>query len=394
MYRLGFNSNTNVSVTGGNEKTTFYTSLSYKKANGTVERNTFDRISFFAKASHQISSRVNLEASMSFVNSTPKNATPNLGERFADGTFNNMYDPNSLKRKYAGIHGGLASSNYGDEYAYVPGKNVWFGIYENDYVRKETMVRPTLNLNVDILDWLSFRAEANYNYYFRRDESKELGTGYKNEGGYYSIGNYDKRQANLNANFTVNKRINDDFEVHGFVRGEFFDQSIQSVAVETDGGLIVPGQFFIGNSKNQVKYKAAITGTKRMYSAAFQAGASWRNQLYLEVTGRNDWSSSLVYSNATGNYSYFYPSISGSWILSETFQMPTWISFAKLRGSWAQVGNDTDPYYINTGYKLGSTQFGDNFIYNLALENTIKSTDLKPERKNAWEIGKIGRAHV
>ncbi len=387
MYRNGFNSNTNVSVTGGNDKTTFYTSLSYNKRNGVVENNTFDRLSFLAKASHQISSRVNLEASMSFANSKPRNAVPNFGEYFTGGSLMNQYDPNSLKKKYAGLHGGVASSSYGDEYAYIPGRSLWFSIYENDYSQKETMVRPSLNLNVDILDWLTFRAEGNYNYFFRRSESKELGQGYANDGGYYSLSNYDKRQANLNANFSVNKRLNDDFEVHGFVRGEFFDQSVQYLTLETNGGLIVPGQYFINNSKNQVKYEGAVTGTKRMYSVAFQAGASWKNQLFLDVTGRNDWSSALVYTNKTGNYSYFYPSVSGSWIVSETFSLPTWISFAKVRGSWAQVGNDTDPYYINTGYSLGSTQFGDKYIYDLGLATTTKSTDLKPERKNAWEVG-------
>ena len=387
MYRVGFNSNTNVAVSGGNEKTTFYTSLSYKKLNGTQENTTFDRLSFLAKASHQISSRVNLEASMSFANSNPKNAAVNIGEYYTSNSFTREYDPDYLKKKYAGTHGGVASASYGDEYAYIPGKSLWFSIYENEYTQKETSVRPTLNLNVDILDWLTFRAEGNYNYYFRSSETKELGTGYKNDGGKYAIGNYTKKQSNLNANLTVNKRFNSDFEVHGFVRGEYFDQNIHSTYVQTEGGLIVPGQYFIGNSKNQVKTEATVSGTKRMYSVAFQAGTSWKNQLFLDVTGRNDWSSSLVYTNATGNFSYFYPSVSGSWLLNETFNLPTWISFAKVRGSWAQVGNDTDPYYINTGYTLGSTQFGDSYIYDLSLQSSIKSTSLKPERKNAWEVG-------
>ena len=89
-----------------------------------------------------------------------------------------------------------------------------------------------------------------------------------------------------------------------------------------------------------------------MMSAVFAANVSWKNQLFLDVTGRNDWSSALVYTNKSGNYSYFYPSVSGSWLLSETFELPEWISLGKVRASWAQVGNDTQSYYINQGYTI------------------------------------------
>lgn len=114
------------------------------------------------------------------------------------------------------------------------------------------------------------------------------------------------------------------------------------------------------------------------------------NQLYLDVTGRNDWSSALVYANKNGNYSYFYPSVSGSWLISETFKdkMPSWISFAKIRGSWAQVGNDTGAYTINSGYNVGNLQLIDgSYVYTNSFSSTAISPNLKPERKNAWEVG-------
>ena len=68
--------------------------------------------------------------------------------------------------------------------------------------------------------------------------------------------------------------------------------------------------------------------------------------------------------------------------------MPEWISFAKVRGSWAQVGNDTDPYYVNQAYGFGTIELpnGGN-IYTNTLNTIMKASNLKPERKNAWEIG-------
>ena len=389
VYKTGFNSNTNFSVSGGNDRTTFYTSMSYKYASGITPENTFNRLSMMAKASHKLTKDIKLESSITFANSTPRNSPYNLGEEFAQGTWGRDFNPADYKNKYKGTHGGLASNTYGDEYGSIPGRGVWWSIYESDYRQKETSVRPTIDLYWDFTNWLSLHAGANYNYYYKRAESKALGSGYANEGGSYGLSQYTKEQTNAFAGLNVNKRLGEDFEIHGFLRGEYFGQFVQSSSMNTKDGLIVPGQYFINNSKSLPEYSATISGKKRMLSAIFAVGASWKDQLFLDITGRNDWSSSLVYTNGEGNYSYFYPSVSGSWLIHETFRgkLPSWISFAKLRASWAQVGNDTDPYYINTGYTLGSTQFGNSYVYSLSMPTTIKSSSLKPERKNAWEIG-------
>ena len=174
-YNLGFNSNTNISVSGSSEKTSFYTSLSYKYANGTLPNNSFDRVSFLAKASHKLTNKVEIEASISFANSNPKNAQPNIGELFVDGTWGRTYDTQYFRKRYKGSHGGLASADYGDEYGNNPGRSTWWNIYENDYSQKETSVRPTLVLTADLTDWMKFRAEGNYNYYYTRYESKKPG---------------------------------------------------------------------------------------------------------------------------------------------------------------------------------------------------------------------------
>ena len=393
-YNLGFNTNTNVSISGGNEKTTFYTSLSYKYADGTLPNNSFQRLSALAKASHKITDKITVEASMSFANSMPKNSPYAIGQYFTsniysfDDGFGRSYDSDYYRHKYKGDHGGSASNSYGDKYGSTPAHNLWFKLYENNYTQKETSVRPTLNVSVDLLDWLKFKAEGNMNYYYKRAENKELGTGYANEGGKYAMDQYTKEQTNLNATFTGDKTFGD-FNVHGFLRGEYYNTMEQSMSENTEGGLTVPGQFFIGNSKNLANFSGELKGTKRMMSVAFQIGGSWKNQLFLDITGRNDWSSALVYTNKTGNYSYFYPSISGSWLLNETFRdkLPEWITFAKIRGSWAQVGNDTSPYYINHGYTLNKWQFSNSYIYGLGIPNKALELNLKPERKNAWEIG-------
>ncbi len=385
-YDNGFNSNTNVSIQGGNDTSSFYTSLSFKHADGNTPNNRFQRFSFMAKASHKITSKVEIEAGISFANSTPRQGgETNFGERFIDGTWSRMYDTRKYRNMYKGSHGGMASNNYNDEYGNLPGLSTWWSVFENEYTQKETSVRPSVKLTADLTDWLKFVAEGNYNYYYKRNESKELGSGYANEGGMYKLGQYTKEQTNLNANFMWNKRFTEDWNFSGFLRGEYYHNYQQELQEQTNGGLIIPGQFFVGNSKNALTSTGTISGEKTILSVAAQVAVSWRDQVYLDVTGRNDWSSSLVYSDQHGNYSYFYPSVSASWLISETFRekLPSWISFLKVRGSWAQVGNDTDAYTINTAYSL----YGLDNTYGLRVPTTAYSQNLKPERKSSWEVG-------
>lgn len=384
-YDNGFNTNTNVSIQGANDRGSFYTSLSYKYADGTTPNNSFERFSAMAKASYNITKDVEVEAGISFANSKPRQGgETNFGERFIDGTFDRMYDTRYWRTRYKGSHGGLADNAYNDEWGNVPGRSIWWSIFENEYQQKETTVRPSIKLNAQILPWLKFSAEANYNYYYKRSESKELGSGYANEGGYYAMGQYTKEQTNLNANFFFNKEFGD-FNLSGFLRGEYYHNFVQDMSLHTNGGLIVPGQYFIGNSKQAVSSNGNISGEKSIYSIAAQVSLSWKNQVYFDVTGRNDWSSSLVYADKHGNYSYFYPSVSGSWLIHETFreQLPDWVSFAKVRASWAQVGNDTDAYLINSAYNI----YGIDNTIGMQVPSKSYDANLKPEKKSSWEIG-------
>ncbi len=389
MYQLGFNTNTNVSVRGGNETTSFYSSVSYKKVNSTTPENTFERYSFLVKGSHKISERVDVAASVNFANSKPRNAARAVGEYFyRQSGMTPLFDVDYYRDKYLSEQGGIARS--GDTYANVPSasKSYWFTTDYNDFTRKETVIRPTLEVNVKIADWVRFKAEGNMNYVYIREEDKQMGSGVAFEGGNYKLTQNTKEQTTFAGTFTFDKAIKD-FNLGGFVRGEYYNSHQNYYSVSTDG-LIVPGQFFIGNSKRQVIADANINNTKRMLSAVFAFNASWKNQLYLDVTGRNDWSSSLVYSNKTGNYSYFYPSVSGSWLISETFKekLPSWISFAKIRGSWAQVGNDTNAYSVNSGYNVGNLQLvNGSYVYTNSFSSQAISPNLKPERKNSWEVG-------
>ena len=388
-YDTGFSTNTNVAISGGNDRTTFYTSLSYRYNNGTLPNNDFRRLSFLAKASHKITKDVEVEASMTYAYSRPRNAQLNIGENFINGTWDRMYDAKYYRDKYKGEQGGLASTTYGDTWGFVPGRGTWWSIWENNYYRKETVFRPDLKLTVNFLPWLKWISEANYNYYFVQGEGKYPGSGYRNQGGGYELSQSRKEQINVNTNLMVDKQLNEDWRLNGFLRYELYNSYGAYNGASTKGDLIVPNQYFLNNGVKGYTASATVSNTKTIQSVAAQVGVSWRDQVFLDVTGRNDWSSALVYADGHGHFSYFYPSVNASWLISNTLrhELPKWISFWKLRASYAQVGNDTDPYTINSAYGLESYKLGDNNIYATSLSNTTYSQDLKPERKKSWEIG-------
>ena len=388
-YNVGFNTNTNITVSGGNDKSSIYASISEKFSKGTLPNNSFNRFSTLIKATHKLNNAIEVEGSVSFTNSEPRNAQPNIGENFISGTWDRTYDAKFFRDKYKGDHGGIASTAYGDKWGSIPGRGTWWSIWENETIQKETVVRPNLKLTVQFTPWLKWVTDGSFNYYYTRQEVKQPDSGYANAsgGGYYGLSQNTKEQTNLNTNFIFDFNIGEDWQIGGFLRGEYFNNYNFAVATHTNSGLIVPNRYFIDNSRGTVSGSGSISATKTMLSLVAQATASFRDQVFLEATARNDWTSALVYADGHGNYSYFYPSLSASWLLHETFDLPKSISFFKLRASIAQVGNDTDPYIINTAYSVSQLKNNGSDKNYMTIPSTVYDQNLKPERKTSWELG-------
>lgn len=388
-YDLGVNSNTAVALSGGSDKGSFYLSNSFNTRTGVMPSDEFNRNSTLFKGSFNFSDWLTAEASVSYTISRSQNPGNDLAAKFATGDWQNWYDTEKWKQPevYQAPHGGTPKANQGDLYASVPGNNVWFVYNINESIRKEQVATPIVRLTANVTDWMSVSAEASMNYYTKFYENKNLGQGYANEGGSYELRN----DVDVNRNGKLTANLTKEFgnlSTNLLVGGEIWDREVQYTRSWTDGGLIVPGRFYIENSKRNSRTQAEINNTKQINSLYFLASLGWKDQLYVDVTGRNDWSSALLYSDGSGNYSYFYPSISGSWIINETFDFPSFISFSKLRASWAQVGNDTNPYTINKGYSIGSIELANgNFIYTNTKNTTLVDPNIRPELKNSLEVG-------
>ena len=395
FYRPAVHTNTNLSVSGGTERTSFFLSAGYRYSDATLPSSSFSRGSLLLKGSHRIGRRITIDAQVGLTQSRPQNIQPNVGDYFINRKVNTLYDPSYYRHKYKGDHGGMAGSSSGDAYADVPLKDMWWQIYENSNRRRETSVRPAVGVLVGLTDWLSFKGEAAADYYNTSNEMKNPGQGYRNagnddiSGGHYSMFRTTSREETLAGTLTAQNTFGD-FELGGFLRGEYRSCQADRTYNATSGGLLTPGLYSIANSRGTPASEYNITGRKKVASVAFALNAAWRNQLYLEATGRNDWSSSLVYRDGSGEYSYFYPSVSASWVATSTFaeRMPRWISFGKFRLSWAEVGNDATAFALNPGYgQKKYLQPDGSYVYGESVPDILLDGRLRPERKTAWEAG-------
>ncbi|PCH75971.1 MAG: SusC/RagA family TonB-linked outer membrane protein [Flavobacteriaceae bacterium] len=389
-YDTGYNTNTSIALKGGNEKGSFYLSDSYNVRTGTLPGSEFKRNSLLLSASYKLSKWLQAKGSISLANSTSSNADNSISISFMDGSFKNTFDTNKYKQEkyWLADHGGIQQSKYDDPYNYVPGKGLWFGYANNNQERKEQVVRPVVSLSATVTDWLTLGAEGSMNMYTIKSENKALGAGLANEGGYYAISHSTNESYTGKISANISKDISPNFSSSLFLGAEIWKQEKSSSFAHSDGGLIVPGKFFLGNSKKTLVSGGGIGGTKQINSAYFMASFGYKDQLFLDITGRNDWSSALVYTDGTGNNSYFYPSVSTSWLVDETFELPEWVSFAKFRASWAKVGKDTSSYFINRAYSVGKTETeGGQFIYKNAVSTSTVDRSIMPELKTSYEIG-------
>ena len=170
----------------------------------------------------------------------------------------------------------------------------------------------------------------------------------------------------LTANFGGNRRDN---------RGRLKGASVDS--------LVVPGLFNLGNRAIDPTLTDRRS-TQRVNSLYGSAQLAFADLWFVDVTGRNDWSSTLPESSR----SYFYPSISSSLIFTQLADVP-FLSYGKVRAGWSEVGNDQEPYNLIDPY------IPDDFFNNnprLTGSNLLRNPDLKPERTRSWEVGTELRA--
>jgi TonB-linked SusC/RagA family outer membrane protein len=263
--------------------------------------------------------------------------------------------------------------------------NPYWSAYKNFQNDRRDRFYGNYGFNLNLLPWVKFTGRMGADYYkFNTEERMAIGSQATSE---YYKSVYTSLDVNTEAFFTVNHRFTgDQLGVSAIIGVNRLDRKYWRDGGISVGGLMLPELYNLSNSFNKPDVYD-YQSWKRINSAYANASIDFNRMLFLELTGRNDWSSTLP----EGARSFFYPSATLSFVLTELSALKdnAVLSYAKIRGGVAQVGNDTNPYDLLNYITLNPSFLDGSFNLNpmMNLNNTLANPDLKPERTNSWEIG-------
>jgi outer membrane receptor protein involved in Fe transport len=248
--------------------------------------------------------------------------------------------------------------------------------------------------NLDIKSWLKFQAKYAFDYYRTRIQETNLSLADQaittgddtwqsklTEDGMYR-GETNHFEHNISAMFLGDYTLNDDWRFGYTLGGNIMYQKYELLGASVQNMLIKDNWLF--NTAEKLNSAKDAGSDRAMYSVFASAQVAFREYLSLDLTARNDWSSTLP----SNNRSFFYPSASLSYIFSDFMNsidkpLPKWVTFSKLRLSWAQVGKDPEPYNL---YNTQLYSFS-NGVRQSAVQTIKMNNNLKPEIKTSYEIG-------
>jgi hypothetical protein len=198
--------------------------------------------------------------------------------------------------------------------------------------------------------------------------------------GYYGMGTNLNYSTNNDFRLMFDKKAGA-FNIDGFVGGSLYYYNAESLSSSTSGGLSMPGYYSLYASVEKPNVGHGI-GKDAINSLYGKVGLSWKSLAFVEVTGRNDWSSTLAKSER----SYFYPSVSGSLVLSEFISLPKVMDFWKIRASWTQTKHQAGRYEINQTYGTPNTDYWGGHLA-ISMPTTIRDVTLRPSASKSYEIG-------
>ena len=384
FYRTGQVWNNSVSVSGGTDKNTYILTYSNLNQNGIVPKNTFNRNSFLASFTSQLSQKFNVTTSVNYINSKSKRIPEGNTKRSYLYSLN--FAPISFDNKAAYEQFGNASWS-----SNITGFNNPFWLINNVQM-PSTVDRFIISnvANLQLLSWLTLTNRVGLDTY--TDEQQEhvnIGTiSVPNGRMFESI--IKRNQINNDLILNANKKIGEDFVLNALI-GHNINQRRLATRTVRGENLSIPGFYDVRNAESTTPLQ--YDEERRLIGVYASATLDYKNYLFLNGTARNDWSSTLP----PGDNSFFYPSISLGFVFTEVLGLSSssYFPYGKLRLSYAQAGNDAAPYLTNQTYQRanpGDGQRGNiNFPFNgvnaFQTSTLLTNNQLKPEIVTEKEIG-------
>jgi TonB-linked SusC/RagA family outer membrane protein len=380
FYRTAVSTNNSIGVNVGSDKVQSYLSYANNNATGIVPGNRLMRNTFNGRFSVNLSDRLSADAKVTYTVQDIYNK-PGIG---GDGLVAaNVYsipvsvDQNKLKNyKSVDVAGVETPIFWTDPNPVI--MNPYWTVNNTHRDENRTRITGLMSLKYKLTDWLNIQGRASsdsYNDFNTSIYANNTVNYARQPGGYYAEEYNFVSERNFDVLLNGNNNITRDLKVTYNLGSSLLDRGSRRRQMIANGLLY--------NNKYDLKYATKLTETnftvnRQLQSVYGTAQFSFKDFINLDVTAREDWSSTIPEP-----YHYFYPSVGLSAILSDMMTMPTWISLAKVRGSLTRVGNDADPYLLAQTYNFIPGGFGG---YIASQPGKLLPT-LKPEITTALEIG-------
>lgn len=370
-----------ISVSGGSDIATYYGSVSNLMHDGVIPFSDWDRKSVRFSGDIRPNDDLQIASSVNFVNSGG-NRVP--ADRFMERLM--YWAPTKDVTDYRYTEGPRAGTMKGYYANGAAGTNPIYDARYSTFEDNVNRVIGNVNANYNFTDWFSASYRLGLDYYSDQRTNITPGPrGIANENVLSSTGfitEYRINSRDLNSTLRLNfkRDLTDKIGADLTIGNDIFDQEYNQV-IASGRDFVTPLFYDLSNvrdiSTSQYLEKRRLVG---VYG---DLTLSYNNYLFLNVTGRNDWSSTLPVDNR----SFFYPSFNLGFVFTDALDnTPDFLSYGKLRASYAQVGKDAEPY--STGITFGSpSQYPLNGQVGYTRNQVIGSPDLKPEITTSIEIG-------
>lgn len=379
FFRTGIIDNESVTFQQQINKTSVYSSITRMHDKSMVPGTNLDRISISSRATTNLGEgdKWKLDVKANYINSKAQNR-PLQGINNSNMFYTMDLFPRSLDiRQFKD-----AVNSSGEMIWWDPtsqNDNPWWSTRYalNNDTRNRLM--GFMSLSYQFTDWLSLEGRGGLDYYSTRTYGKKYAGGHSTPKGSYSEGMNDFMEQNYSFLF-IARKDNLFGKFGGFVTfgGNMMLQNTSSISGSTVD-LIVPNIFSLGNGADKPSVSSE-SKQRRMNSLYGSLQINYDQAIFVDATLRNDWSSTM----SKANRSYLYPSVSVSAVISELVNMPYWFSFAKVRGSFAEVGNDLDPWQLYTSYSVGKDFWGNPTANR---DNVLYDPNVRSELVKSWEVG-------
>ncbi|MES2773100.1 MAG: SusC/RagA family TonB-linked outer membrane protein [Bacteroidota bacterium] len=414
FFETGKAYNNTLSFSGAGEKSTYYLSLNALNSNGVMpsSRDRYNKYSLRFNGTTQLTNKISSTLSVNY----NKVGADEVGGGQGGGSVYNavlqtprnipLTELKDLRNPYNSI-GGFFDANGNETFGYYGGYTVNPYYLIQNYHNKNDVDRVTGNFSLTYKpnDWLDVTERLGTDVYSDRRQETDpkyslvpvdntWGPAAKNSPGRYYEASYNISEITHDLMITGRKEFSKDFTASLLVGNNIRMRGTNQLTAQTNaaGGLVIPGYYNLANSNGPL-VNTNYNSKRRLVGLYADLNLSYKNFLFLGATARNDWSSTLPEQYN----SFFYPSVNGSFVFTELLKNGStskWLNYGKLRASWAQVGNDADPYLltsyfgattINGGF--GTTVFPLGTVPGYTMGNQIGNPNLRPEITSAFEVG-------